>query len=89
MKSAIFKYRLDFEFEQTIQIPKNSEFLFMGIQFGQPVIWYKHNPLYEEKIKVTVVMRPTGEQDGLFPGEDYITTLFRESGTVWHFFFKH
>ena len=89
MKSAIYKYRLTWASEQTLELPKNSEFLCLALQEGEPTIWYKHNPLYEDKRSITIVRRPTGESSGLFPGEDYITTLFTENEAVWHFFFKH
>lgn len=81
---VIYKYVIHSAGSQTIQVPREHNFLHVGLDGrGTPSIWMGVNPS-AEKIDIEVIVVPTGQP--LPRVGDYLGTITDETGLVWHFF---
>ena len=69
MQSAIWKFPLETEDEQIINVPVGAEFLSVQIQHGQPCIWAKVNPqenvIVRAKVAIVGTGHPAKHTDGM------------------------
>jgi hypothetical protein len=85
---TIFKYTLDIDHVQVLEVPDGSEQLHFDIQEGKPCLWMVVDPK-ENKTQYEIVMLGTGweRSDEFFNEYEFIGTV-QDNGFVWHFFGK-
>lgn len=85
---AIYKYPLDIDHFQTLEVPEGAAQLHFGIQEGIPCLWMVVDP-EEKKNKYEIAMLGTGweRSNDFFDDYEFIGTI-QKDGFVWHFFGK-
>jgi hypothetical protein len=87
MKSSIWKFPLETEDEQIINVPVGAEFLSVQVQHGQPCIWAKVNPQENVIVRAKVVIIGTGHPANASDNMQFIGTYQLHDGNfVGHVF---
>lgn len=81
---TIFKQKLEVTDRQVIEMPEDFKILHLGMQEGEPVIWYEcttDKPL----VKLDIRCFGTGYVMDGQPAMAYIGTI-QDLGVVWHYY---
>ena len=84
---TVFKTTLEIADEQKVELQKGSLIVKVGVQEDIVTLWYICDP-EAELVKETFYVIATGQQvPDTFPGQ-YIDSVQKSNGNVWHVFFK-
>lgn len=86
MNETIYKYTLEVEDIQVLEIPHGAQFLSVQVQHGKPCMWVRLNPKAQE-VRVKVCTVGTGHPAERVEGMQFVGTYQLDGGQfVGHVF---
>jgi hypothetical protein len=82
---TIWKYPLELQDEQMIEVPVNSEYLHVALQDGVITLWVLVNPTYPKVGKIISIFGTGRTVSVCYKKSQHIGTIF-QGVFVWHIF---
>ena len=82
---TVFKTKLDVCDFQTIELPRNFRMLHIGMQCGEPCIWYECDT-DEPLVELDIFCFGTGHPMDKLSSMIYIGTVNQNDDFIWHFY---
>lgn len=85
MNKTIWKFPIPIKRSFELELPSNSDILYLQVQDNSPCLWIKVNPLENEKIHRHFMFIATGQAENEENLKNYIGTIML-SNSVYHLF---